>query len=64
MRESFLQMFKIAKSTIAENFDRYIVVILIMNFHKKISTAKVFPSNFPGIFANIFQHKIIPVYST
>ena len=32
-------------------------------FSQKISIAKIFPSKFPAIFANIFQHKIIPVYS-
>ena len=31
---------------------------------QKFSIAKNFPSTFPGIFTNIFKHKIIPVYST
>ena len=32
-------------------------------FSQKMSVAKIFPSKFPAIFTNIFQRKIIPVYS-
>ena len=39
-------MFKIAINTIAKQFNGYIVIIVEINF--------------PGIFANIFQRKIIP----
>ena len=59
-------MVEIAKNMIAKNFNGYIVFIVGMNFRKHFSTAKIFPSRFPGIFANIFntfKHKIIPVYS-
>lgn len=31
-------------------------------FSPKFSIAKIFPSRFPGIFTNVFQRKIIPVY--
>ena len=55
-------MFKITKNTIAKNPKGYIVFIVVMNFHKNFSITKIFPSRFPGIFANIFKHKIIPVY--
>ena len=48
---------------IAKNFNGYIVFIVVMNFREHFSIAKIFPSRFPGIFANIFQHKIIPIYS-
>ena len=50
-------------SEIAKNFDGCIVIIVMMNFHKNFAIAKIFPSRFPGIFTNIFQCKIIPVYS-
>ena len=50
-------MFKIAKNIIAKNVGGYIVIIVVINVGKN------FPSKFPGIFANIFQRKIIPVYS-
>ena len=52
-------MFKIAKILSAKNFNGYIVIIVVM----KISIAKIFPSKLSAIFANIFQRKIIPVYS-
>ena len=48
---------------IAKNFSGYMVIIVVMNFRRKISIAKIFPSKFPVICANIFQRKIIPVYS-
>ena len=54
-------MFEIARDMIVKNFNGYIVIIAVMNFHQKISIVKICPSNFPGIFANIFQHKIILV---
>ena len=60
----YLQMFKIAKNTIATNFNVCIVFIAVMNFRKKFFNCKNFLSRFPGIFANIFKRKIIPVYST
>ena len=56
-------MFKIAKNTIEKNFNGCTVSIVMINFRKNFSIAKNFLSRFPGIFANIFQHKIIPVYS-
>ena len=56
-------MLEIAKNLIAKKFNGYIVIIVVMNFHKNFSIANIFPSWFPGIFANIFQCKIIPVYS-
>ena len=59
----YLRMFEIAKSTIAKNFNGYIVFIVVMNFRKNFSIAKIFSSRFLGIFANIFKCKIIPVYS-
>ena len=59
----YLQMFKIAKNLIAKNFNGYIVFTVVMNFRKNFSIAKIFPSRSPGIFANIFKRKIIPVYS-
>ena len=34
-----------------------------MSLHQNCSITKIFPSRFPGIFATIFQLKIIPVYS-
>lgn len=58
-----LRMFKTAKNTIAKNFTGYIVIIIVMNFPKKFSIANIFPSRFSGVFANMFQHKIIRVYS-
>lgn len=35
----------------------------MINFHKNFSIAKIFPSKFTGIFANIVQRKIMLVYS-
>ena len=55
-------MFEITKNTITEIFNGYIVIRIVINFHN-FWIAKIFPSRFPGIFANIFQRKIIPVYS-
>ena len=43
---------------IAKHFDDYVKIIAVMNFRKN------FPFKFRGIFANIFQRKIIPVYSS
>ena len=57
-------MLEIVKNTIAKNFNGYIVLIVVMNFRKNFSIAKIFPSRFPGIFANILKRKIIPVYSS
>mgnify|MGYP001792611374 FL=1 len=48
---------------IAKNFNDYVVIIVVMNFLKKFSIVKIFPSKFPTIFANLFQHKVIQVYS-
>ena len=59
-----LRMFEIARNVIAKNFNRYAVIIVMMNFLRNFSISKTFPSRFPGIFANSFQRKIIPVYST
>ena len=59
----YLRMFEIAKNMNEKNFNRCIVIIVVMNFHKNFSITKIFPSRSPGIFANIFQCKIIPVYS-
>ena len=54
-----VQMFDIAKV-----FSGYIVIIVVMNFRQRFSIANTFSSRFPGIFTNIFQCKIIPVYNT
>ena len=59
----FLQIFEIAKKTYRKKFNGYIVFIVVINFCKNFSIAKIFPSRFPGIFTNTFQCKIIPVYS-
>ena len=59
----YLRMFKMAKNTIAKNFNVYIVFIVVMNFRKNFSIAKFFPSRFPGIFTILFKRKTIPVYS-
>ena len=66
MRRNLLQIFangQNRKNTIAKNLNGYIVFIVVMDFRKNFSIAKIFPSKFPGIFANIFKRKIIPVYS-
>ena len=52
-------MFEIAKNMIAKNFNGYIIIIVVMNIDKDFSIAKFFSSRFRGIFANIFQCKII-----
>ena len=57
--DDVLRMFEITK-----NFNGDIAIIVMMNFRNNLSIAKIFPSKFPGILANIFQRKIIPVYST
>ena len=59
----YLQMLKIAKK-----YDRKDVQCLCSNygrgeFLQQFSIARIFSSKFPAIFTNIFQHKIIPVYS-
>ena len=58
-----LRMLKVARITKAKNFNGYRVIIVMTKFCKNCSIAKLFPSRFPGISTNIFQHKIIPVYS-
>ena len=45
-----------------KKFQWLYMIIVVMNFRKNVSIAKVFPPSFPGIFANIFKCKIIPVY--
>ena len=50
-----LQMFKIAKK-FRWLYSRH-------GFLQTFSIASIFPSGFPGIIKNIFQHKIILVYS-
>mgnify|MGYP001795051126 CR=1 len=57
-------MFEIEKNTIAKNFKGFIVIIVMKNFCKNFLISKIFPLRFPGIFANVFQCKIIPVYRT
>ena len=47
----------------ARNFNCYVVISVAIISHKKLNILKHFPSKFPGIFANLFQRKIIPVYS-
>ena len=47
---TFLRMFEIAK-----NFNDYTVIIVVMNFCKNVSSAKIFPSKFSAIFTSIFQ---------
>ena len=59
----FLLMFKIAKIR-SQKISMLYSDYSCDEFSQKISIAKIFPSKFPVIFANIFQHKIIPVYST
>ena len=56
-------MFEIVKNTITKNVDGYTVIVVVINFWQNLSIAKIFPSRFPGIFANTVQRKIIPVYS-
>ena len=56
-------MFEIAKNAIAKSFNGYVVIVVVTNFRKNFSIAKIFRSRFPGIFANIFKLKIIPAYS-
>ena len=51
------------KNMIAKNFNSYIVIMVVINVRMNFLIAIVFPSKFPAIFANIFQHKIILVYS-
>ena len=59
-----LQMFEIAKHKIEKNPNGYnIVIIVVINFHKDFSVVKIFPSKVPRICSNIFQRKIIAVYS-
>ena len=59
----FCESSNMQKNTIANNFDSYIAFIVVVNFRKHFSITNIFPSRFPGIFANIFQHKIILIYS-
>ena len=47
-----------------KKFRWLLVIIVVVNFRKDCSTAKIFLSKFLGIFADIFQHKIIPVCSS
>ena len=49
-----LRMLEITKSSIAKNFNGYIMFIVVVNFRKNLLIPKIFPSRFPGIFANIF----------
>ena len=53
----FCEYSKSENNTIAKNFNDYIVFIVVMNFRKNFS------SRFPGISANTFKRKIVPVYS-
>ena len=36
-----MKMFEIAKNTIVKTFDAYIMIIVLMNFHKKIFQSTV-----------------------
>ena len=54
-------MLEIAKKDDCKTIQCYIAV---KTLRKNFSIAKIFPSKFLGIFANIFQRKIIPVYSS
>ena len=55
LRWTFLQRFANVRNL--KNYDRKKISIVVINFRTKFS------SRFPGIFANIFRCKIIPVYS-
>ena len=62
LAKDFLQMFNVTKYAIAKGFDGCIVIIVMMKFPQKFFNRK-HTLKFPGVFANIFQYKIISVYS-
>ena len=45
-----LQMFTIAKNTIAKDVNGYIVIIVVMNFYNNFSITQMFSMKFPGMF--------------
>ena len=57
-------MFEIAKNTITKNFNGCIGIINMVNYHKSLLIATGFTARSPRVFANSFQLKLIPVYSS